>query len=273
MANTTWNPSDKSSGITLSNGNLTAVTSFTNQSVRAIDRQNTGKFYFEVTCTTISINLGVGVMAGGGPITAGTIVGAIVIVSGGALIYLNGVSTGINIGTIASGSLLGIAIDFTNQLAWFRVGAAGNWNGNAGFAPDTGVGGVSFAVLGGAAFPFYPYAAINNSGSSITVNFGDTAFTGTVPSGFTSGFTAGATIANNVVVTQAAIEEWHSPSPTAQVTQVAAEHWFTTNPNAQVTQVALEHWTSVQATFTGPANPTIVLSASRAGIGSVVFRP
>jgi hypothetical protein len=77
---------------------------------------------------------------------------------------------------------------------------------------------------------------------AITANFGDTAFAGSVPSGFTSGFVIG----NNYVInTQAAVEEWHAPSPDAQVTQLAAEQWLRTNPDAQVTQLALEEWTPV----------------------------
>lgn len=249
MANTTWNPSDKTASVTLSGGNLTAVTSATNQAVRAIDKQITGKFYFEVTCTTIGANFGVGLNTGQALPTAGAITGTIMIVSGGGLIYLNGVSTGITIGAVTSGSLLGIAVDITNQLAWFRVGAAGNWNGNAGYAPNTGVGGVNFASIGGPAFPYYPYAAINNTGNTITANFGDTAFTGAVPAGFTSGFTAGASPPTSEVLTQIALEEWLIGSPSdTQLTQISIEEWATVQTvitQLTLTQIAIEEWASV----------------------------
>lgn len=51
---TTWNPSDKSTSITLSNGNLTASQATTGsgwRSVRAVgSSKHTGKWYFEVLC-------------------------------------------------------------------------------------------------------------------------------------------------------------------------------------------------------------------------------
>ena len=233
MANTSWNPSDKTASITLSNANLTAVTSSNNQSVRAVDKQVSGQFYFEVTCTTIGANLGVGLMAGAPALGGGSLVGTITIVSGGGLIYLNGVSTGITIGTVTNGSLLGLAFDITNKLAWFRVGASGNWNGNAGFAPDTGIGGVNFSSLG-SGFPYYPYATINNTTNTITANFGDTAFTGTVPTGFTSGFTSGATPAVNAFLTQIGTEVWTTRNPAGQLTQIGLEVWLDAKISAQM---------------------------------------
>ena len=64
MANTTWNPSDKSASLTLSNGNLTLSASALG-GVRAIDRQITGKFYWEVTATTWGASCVIGVAAQG----------------------------------------------------------------------------------------------------------------------------------------------------------------------------------------------------------------
>lgn len=48
---TTWNPADKSSEITLSNGNLTASSSLTGGSVRSVFSASAGKYYWEVTQT------------------------------------------------------------------------------------------------------------------------------------------------------------------------------------------------------------------------------
>jgi hypothetical protein len=54
MTLTTWNPSDKGSGITLSNGNKTATGSSGNFKVRGTTSHvSTGKYYFELN--TISI--------------------------------------------------------------------------------------------------------------------------------------------------------------------------------------------------------------------------
>jgi hypothetical protein len=96
-----------------------------------------------------------------------------------------------------------------------------------------------------------------------TANFGDTAFTGTVPSGFTSGFTAGATINTNALATQTAVEHWLSTNPDAQTTQVLVEHWATvtgTGLQALVTQVAVEQWASVAVVGSGQPPRVMVLA-------------
>lgn len=132
---------------------------------------------------------------------------------------------------------------------WFRLGAAGNWNNVSGRDPATGAGGIAINTLGGA-IPVYPAVLLSNNLDQITANFGDSAFTGTVPSGFTSGFTAGATINTNALATQIAIEHWLTTNPNMQTTQVALEHWATVSSagvQAAVTQVALEHWASVSS--------------------------
>jgi len=49
----TWNPSDKASGVTLSNGNLTATTNQgANTGVRSTIGKSTGKWYWEITGTS-----------------------------------------------------------------------------------------------------------------------------------------------------------------------------------------------------------------------------
>ena len=56
---TTWNPSDKHTDLTLSNGNKTAWSSVNNQfeNVRSIFGASTGKFYVEVTVDAVSAGL------------------------------------------------------------------------------------------------------------------------------------------------------------------------------------------------------------------------
>jgi hypothetical protein len=99
----------------------------------------------------------------------------------------------------------------------------------------------------GPGYPLYPYCNLNANLESVTANFGDTAFTGTAPSGFTGGFTSGATVATIAAVTQVDLEEWDSNAD-AQVTQIALEQWVnpaTGNVQALMTQIALEEWCSV----------------------------
>lgn len=97
---------------------------------------------------------------------------------------------------------------------------------------------------------------VSNTSDAVTANFGDTAFTGAVPSGFTSGFTAGASIPTNALATQIAAEHWFSTNPDMQLTQVAVEQWAavsTVNPQLVMTQVALEQWASVASAPVGGA--------------------
>src|ERR1700688_4047700 len=60
MTTTTWNPSDKSAGITLSGGNLVATGSASPASVRST-ASRLSKYYFEVTATTAGSNMAIGI--------------------------------------------------------------------------------------------------------------------------------------------------------------------------------------------------------------------
>jgi len=173
-------------------------------------------------------------------------------------VYVDGTNTGIVFGTVTSGSVVCIAVDCDARLIWYRIGAAGNWNTVASNNPATGVGGIAIFNLG-RGIPLYPMASLTTSGDQVTANFGDTAFVGAVPSGYTSGFTAGASVPTNALASQALAEHWLTTNPDARITQVVLEHWASvTNDNLQaiVTQVLLEHWMSVDA----PVVPPVVSS-------------
>ena len=85
------------------------------------------------------------------------------------------------------GDVIGIALDVGAQLAWFRVAPSGNWNGSGTANPATGTGGLSLASITNVddcpLVGFFP-----GIGESATANFGDSAFSGAVPSGFTTGW-------------------------------------------------------------------------------------
>ena len=192
MANTTWNPSDKSVGITLCTGNLTAKNNNNAVSgVRAIAGQPTGKFYWEYSWdATTSASDGVGVAILTFPLisignSASGASGNFTVNRVGTVIR-DGGTVGVGIGTLVNGTIVCIAIDLTGRLGWFRSGAAGLWN-NAGTAnPATGVGGIAVTTIG-SGISAYPVAAVNNTNDQITANFGDSAFVGVVPAGFTGG--------------------------------------------------------------------------------------
>ena len=191
---TSWNPSDKAANIIISNVYRTAKNiGGTTNSVRATTGQATGKFYWEYTIdaniggwvgiaiSSISLTVGLGLSAPTGTATTQSTNGDI---------YIDGSAPGSLGAGFFSGAVC-VAFDAVAKRIWFRAGAAGNWNGSGTANPATGVGGFSTPNLGGAA-PAYPIAGIGSVNGQVTANFGDTAFVGAVPSGFTAGWTIAA---------------------------------------------------------------------------------
>jgi len=193
MAFTTWNPSDKNSYMSLSGGNLIATAGVVASYVRGIDAKAWGKYYIEYTSTSSqNTSNKFGFARADSPFT-GVPSGTACFVETGSAAYYPWPSGsqvgGPSIGSITGSEVLCLAIDLTNQLLWGRIGAAGNWNGNATYNPATGVGGFSFAAASlGHGVNSYPFLTMTLSGNSITANFGASGFTGAVPSGFTSGW-------------------------------------------------------------------------------------
>ena len=264
MANTAFNPSDKSASITLTNTNHTATTSGSGYA-RAADRQLSGKYYFEFTWNAtplITSTVGVATGAATGaqsPSAAGNPFCIGIGSGGGGTIYQNGVTLASGVGTIASGTVMGVAVDLSFSAAtpmgavWIRVGAAGNWNGSALANPVTGAGGFP---LWGRGIPVYPHTWLGQNGNQVTGNFGDSAFTGAVPSGFTSGFTSAATPALSAIDTQVAIEEWANAATVyAELTQLGVEAWGQAIPPAMwLSQAGIEVW----ATPTGGGTQVVL---------------
>jgi hypothetical protein len=251
ISNTTWSATDKIGNITLSGTNsLTATSGSGSSGIRTIDRQGAGKYYFEYVCTTWSGSASVGVANSAAALgtVAATPTNAALLYAGSGNIWVNNVFFAPSLGARANGDIIGVALDQDNKRIWFRVAPAGNWNGSGTANPATGVGGVSLASisLDAVLAPLYGVFAPVTSGTVITANFGDTAFTGTVPVGFTSGFPTGTPtlIAAN---TQMLVEEWGAPNPAAQATQLLLEEWAVVLPygDMRATQVAAEQWAGI----------------------------
>lgn len=243
MTNTFLNPSDKTASGTLSNGNLT-FTSGTGSGVRTVDRLTSGRYYFEFTPTAWnSVQTVGGIGTAGTPLAtaASSALGACIVQKSGS-VYCNNATVQASLGGLGAGNVIGVAFDVAARLIWFRVAPSGNWNGNALYSPG-GAGGVSFAVLGAGAV--YGLIASNIANIDvITSNFGDSAFTGAVPSGFTAGFPLSSPPLT-AINTQSALEQWSFPNSQSWVTQVALEEWGLTGAvgtQAIATQVALEEW-------------------------------
>ena len=254
MTYTTWNPSDKYSTITLSNGNLTASNpTGSSGGVRSVDCQTSGKFYFEYTCTTQGWSYDFVGLANGtavlntNPYSAVYGSGVVGVFESG-YIWMEGGDVGYLGATISAGTIVCVAVDLTARYIWFRAGATGLWNGSSTADPASGAGGVPLSGADGGAFNVYAYVFSGTASDSVTANFGASAFAGSVPTGFNSGFTSGSALATSSLVTQVSFESWYTNNPYAQVTQVAMEEWVSVASiavHADVTQVALEVWCSV----------------------------
>jgi hypothetical protein len=186
--------------VTLSNGNLTATnTETTSQNqgahVASGSGQTSGKFYFEITWTTINggdycAGVGTPTSTYSGMGFSGGVTGIIgVAISPAASIWQAGANSGSFGGTPANGDIIGIAIDLDNRKGWFKKvsGTPGNWNGSGANDPATNSGGIT--VPAGTMVPFVVFGGSGGAAGAVqTANFGATSFTGLVPSGFTSGW-------------------------------------------------------------------------------------
>lgn len=202
MANTTWSTTDKTANATISGGGLITTFSAANAGVRAVDRQISGKHYWETTFTTASGAYGVGLAVADATlgILYSTPFNALMVYATGT-IWVNNVSLGSLLGSLAAGGVVvGHALDATGKWYWARNASTGGfWNGSATANPATGVGGIP--LTGGlATAALYPAACAGTGPTVVTANFGDAGFAAAAPAGFTAGFTAGAVIPLNEMV-------------------------------------------------------------------------
>lgn len=122
----TWDPAKTGSGITLSNGNLTATYSSGTYGVMATtSHAATGKYYFEQLWSTVytggnspmgGVVLGTWVYNTGSPTF--NVAGAWGIQSSGAYTYGDGSYKGSGV-TFANGDVLGVAVDLSAGKIWF----------------------------------------------------------------------------------------------------------------------------------------------------------
>ena len=200
----TFNPSDTGSAITLSNGDLTATSTSGNGQSRGTVGYVGGtgavaainKLYWEMTFTTTGGHSGMGVSNTGEPNT--DYLGE---TSHGCGYYSNGnvAIQGLTEATLASfsnGALVGMALDFNLQKAWWTLNGS-TWNNDiiTNQNPATGVGGFNIGSFGagggvfgssGAWFTVFPSFGSDTSGNVSTANFGGSALGYTPPSGFSA---------------------------------------------------------------------------------------
>jgi len=168
------------SNVALSGGNLTATGNGAGAARARSTADLAGKVYVEVTLNSVSSNVpGVGIANTSETGAPGVGANSMSWSPAFGGVYLNSVSQ-CSLGTAAAGDTLCMAIDFPNALAWFRKNS-GNWNGNASHNPATNVGGISISSLGS---PALIYAYFAGTTTSVTANFGGSAYGFGAPSGF-----------------------------------------------------------------------------------------
>ncbi len=178
MATWTWNPSDKSGYVTLSSGNLTAASTTTEYGgVRCTSYKASGKWYWEVTVTTLLETSGSEVGVGTSGVSLGFRIGTD---ANGWSWQVNGnyghnnSFTGAGV-SLADGDVAQIALDLDNGKLWF--GKNGTWNGSGD--PAAGTNPV-YTGISGNIYPMIQEYGTN----SWTTNFGQSAFSYSEPSGF-----------------------------------------------------------------------------------------
>jgi hypothetical protein len=246
MTTTTWDPSELSN-VTLDATDLIATATSSSGGARGLGHQAIGKYYFEVTWNTFTAGdtSCCGVANASWNLTSTSLNSSVYYATySGGQIATAGTANTTSAGLVTAGQTVGVAVDLINKLIWFRIAPSGNWNGSTTANPATATGGYSISALITSVFaPIYPCVGFAASGDKFTANFGGSAFSGTVPSGFTSG--------------------WPSSNTYEMVTQVGAEVWVK-NPSAmRVTQVGSEVWRSV-ANYVAPvitAEPIVMILA------------
>lgn len=166
----TWNPSDKSAGITLSNGNLSAATSTTSRGVRSTVSESSGKWYVEITKTVPADIMRVGVGTGTASLTAGVATGFVHYQSDTGEVWKETNNLGAFTTMSSAADVLGIALDATGKTVKFYVNNT-----------------LQTTVTYTFSNPVYILLVIGGTTTVITANFGATALTYAPPAGYSSG--------------------------------------------------------------------------------------
>jgi hypothetical protein len=185
--------------VTLSGGGLVATSTGTTSvdqgaHVASATGKTGGKYYFEITWTTVNAGGNVGLGVG---TTTSTYTGMGNGGTTGVLFYkgFNAWSMGVKILTWSASLPIvdersGIAADLDNRKFWFRnASTAGIWNNSGTANPATNTGGLT--IPAGTMVPFCTFGGtLGGAGGIFTANFGASAFVGAVPAGFTPGWPA-----------------------------------------------------------------------------------
>lgn len=174
---TTWNPADMGGSTSLSNGNLTATsTASANSIVRATNSRSSGKLYFEVRVDVTGAGMGIGVVVATSSLSSplGSDAQSWGYFSSGAL--QNNASIAAFGASYTTGNIIGVCVDFSTGRLWFAKNNVWQGSGNPAAGTNPAASGLS-----GAHFP-----AVNpfTSTASVTARFIAAQQTYAPPSGF-----------------------------------------------------------------------------------------
>jgi hypothetical protein len=195
FATSILNPFDKNASLILSGGNLIATGSGASyEPVRSAPTRGSGLLYFEFTINNYDTAMGLGIANSSESLTGGnrggddTNCAALVSFAGG--MRFNGTTYFGMPGATTNGAVICFAVNFTSKDIWVRVNG-GLWNNDASADPAAGTHGVNSPTYANGALTSFFGTPLNVwasmfATSSVTVNFGGTAFAETVPAGYSA---------------------------------------------------------------------------------------
>ena len=209
MNPTTWNPSDKSADITLSGGDLIATEtalSYNWNGLRSVFGIAIGKWYWEVTISgTTQLYWQVGIGDSGVPLLGeiGADADGYCYRQGGE--KMNNNSWPAYGDAYTAGDIISVALDLDNGKIWWAKNGVWQASGDPAAGTNEAYSGISGT--------FYAMGCLYR-GDAITANFGASAFSYAVPSGFNSGFGAVYDIAvtNPIMTAEGLTGIYSSPS-------------------------------------------------------------
>ena len=191
FSGTIWNSADKGANINLSNGDLTvAQVGGAWQSIRGVAGKSTGKHYFELTVVdAVTARYTMCGVATSSPLMSSYYTSH---ADGHGYYALSGAAyTGNSASAFGAayddGDVIGIAVDLDNDGIYFSKN--GVWQASSdpeSGASRTGVSNPKHYTDGTSTY--YPALATYGGTNEIIANFGDTAFTYTVPDGYAEGW-------------------------------------------------------------------------------------
>lgn len=199
MPATLWDVNNKTTSVTLSGGSLIATGSTGSAFNLAATRNLTGKTYFEITATTMSGVVGIGLGGRNFSFNNFNLLGfdtTSVCYRNNGTVLITG-ATVTTIQTFTQGNVIQVAFDnsvYPPQI-YFNVNN-GNWNNSSSNNPATGVGGISLStMIGAVGSPLLPGACANGTTPApvLTAAFSAAGWTYSAPSGFSSPDTTQAT--------------------------------------------------------------------------------